>query len=228
MGSIDERVSVLEAELNELRTRFEALKSGTFDLITLTTGLNIVDKAGRIRATFRLIEDGLGLALWTAEGKHALSITCDESRARISFDDSKGQIRADIKLDSDGEPIISLNDENGDPRLSLSVLGGAPRIMFHDQEELRLALGTDPAPSLEIYDAKGIARVGIGLDQSDFPILVLNDPEEQVRLALGLGEDDPAIVFYDQFQSVIGMINEPALELMGLHANQQKGDAKDG
>lgn len=228
MGIIDERIDLLEAELAELRTRFEALTTGTFDLITLTTGLNIVDKTGRIRATFRLIENGMGLALWTAEGKPALSITCDESRARISLDDSNGQVRADFKLDSAGDPVISLNDENGNPRLSASVFGGTPRLMLHEQEQLRFALSADPAPSLEMYDANGDARIGVGLGRKDFPALVLSDMDEQPRIFLSVDEDgDPSIVFYDESGSVIGAINESALELIGLHASQH-GGGRDG
>jgi hypothetical protein len=212
-----------------LRAKLEMLAAGAFDLITLTTGLNIVNKEGRIRATFRRIEDGLGLALWTEKGETALSISCGDQGARVSFNDANGKIRMDVKLDGSGDPVLSLNDDSGEPRLTASVLSGVPRIMFHEGEELRLAICADPLPSMEVYDMNGLTRMRSGLGQADSPALVLYDVNEQARIALTVDEEGgPAIVFYDEFQSIVGMINEAALDLIGLHARQHRRGTENG
>jgi hypothetical protein len=223
VDSVDERLQRAEAGLAELRTRLDQLAAGKFDLITLSTGLNVVDAAGRIRATLRLVEDGLGLAFWSSGGQMMLSISCDDS-PRISLYDDAGCIRAVIKSDDSG-PLVSLNDQEGNPRLTASVLDDAPRLMLHDQERLRLALAADPCPSLEMRDGNEVTRIGVGLNEGSVPTLGMFDLDGQPRVLVGLdGDQEPAVVFYDQDESIMGMINEAGLELIGLHASQHRGE----
>ncbi len=225
MTSIEERLTHLEAALFELQAKCDSLADGQFDSITLSTGLSIVDQGGLIRATFRLIENGIGLAIWDSNGRIGLSITGDESRTRISLADHNGQIRADIKLGEAGDPILALNDADGNPRLSASVLDGAPRLMLHDEENLRLALGTDPLPSLEMYGADETTRLSMGLGEGDAAGLGLYDTYGQPRVQVAVCEGgDPEVAFYDERQNVVGKINESALEIVGLHASQYRGE----
>jgi len=221
--NIDERLRRMESDLAELRAKLDQLAAGSFDLITLSTGLSVVDAAGHIRATLRLIEEGLGLAFWSSSGQMMLSISCDDG-ARISLYDDEGCVRAIIKSDDSG-PLISLNDQKENPRLTASILDGAPRLMLHDQEKLRLALAADPYPTLEMRDANEVTRIYLGLNEDSAPTLGMLDDDGQSRVFVALDEDQhPAVVFYDDRANVMGMINEAALEVIGLHASQHTGD----
>jgi len=152
----------VETRLAELEARLAVLETGRFDLLTLSTGIHIVDGDGRLRLAMRLVEGEPAIKLWGSDGQSGMFLGGGAGAPEISLTDASDRIRLKLMLGANSGPTLVLIDEAEVMRLSASVTDDVPRIMLYDAAEgIRLALDVDEEAAIEISDLAERPRIGL-------------------------------------------------------------------
>ncbi|QDF00113.1 hypothetical protein BHS05_32165 [Myxococcus xanthus] len=164
-----------------------------------------------------LVLAGLGLGAAALRGEDLSSGTLVASRLVLT--DARGQTRATLDTDAQGNAGLVLRDGEGRPRALLGVgEDGSPRLRFSTAEGQSLAelmvysdeaprltlskpgggelfavgLQVDGSSRLELSDADGRPRAILGADEHGSPGLVLRDRKGLPRVALRVSPSDGA------------------------------------
>ncbi|MDP6581671.1 MAG: hypothetical protein QF681_13540 [Vicinamibacterales bacterium] len=157
------------------------------DVVTASQ-VNIMDSGGRLRAVLAG-EDERGLA-------------------SLVFYGPDGTVRGIVGAESDGTPVLQLNNPSGVSRLSASVreeesvvtvgneaarsvligsLGGTPLVGLSDggRTRLQLTLGAQGEPRMSLFNSAGQRGAGLVVGADDAPFLSLFDVGGVQRLTMG-------------------------------------------
>lgn len=120
---------------------------------------------------------------------------------RLTLVDKAGTTKADLFPTKEGGSALILYDDHGNHRLSLSTIA-------------------DGSPEVSLYDASGKTRAQIGLDQKAWPMLLLNDREENaVWMAPGYrpaAKDEKPLSEKQRWELLRkGMTQRQVLEILG-------------
>lgn len=181
MTDTEERIQKLQEEIRSLRSDVDMLKTGKFDILKLSGGIQLLGSDAKLRAALMLLEDEPAFALMNKNGNIAMSITLDDGASDIALNDSSGSVRTRIKTDSDGAPMLVMNDTTESPRLSLSVVNGSPRLFLHDKDyKLRIAASLEPVPHIQIYDTADMPRINLSLDEAGPEICIIDETGQKI------------------------------------------------
>ena len=162
--------------LSALEDRIGKLEGGRFDLLTLSTGIHIVDGDDRLRLAMRLVEGESAIKLWGSDGRSGIFLGGGAGAAEINFTDASDRIRLKLMLGTDSGPTLVLLDEAGVMRLTASVTDGVPRIMLYDEAEMiRLAFDVDEEGAIELSDRAERPRIGLRTNGLDDPLVCTID-----------------------------------------------------
>jgi hypothetical protein len=169
---------VTDERLSAIEDRIEKLEAGRFDLLTLSTGVHIVDGEGRLRLAARLVEGEPAIKLWSSDGRSGIFLGGGADAAEINFSDASDRIRLKLMLGADSGPTLVLLDEAGVMRLTASVTDGVPRVMLYDEAEtIRLALDVDEEGAIELSDRAERPRIGLRTNGLAEPLVCTIDGE---------------------------------------------------
>jgi len=175
MEDAEERLARLELEIAEMRASVAELKSGKFDVLKLTTGIQLFDGDSNLRAALMLLNGSPVMKFWSKDTKAGLFMGIGDGEPEISLSDSEGNVRLKAKIGSDDEPMLILSDKIETPRVSLSVIDNTPRLMLHDADHnLRIVLSTYPEPYLQICDEAENPRVLVAFGGGKPEICILD------------------------------------------------------
>ena len=117
--------------------------------------------------------------------------------------------RVTIGVGVNGVPALGMSDRDGKLRAAVAVSaeGAASVGVFDRNEKPRAKLTTDErgAPTLQLLDDQLGIRAVLSTDQ-ERTLLRIADPSGQTRVGLGLSDDAPGIVIFDENGTTIGKI----------------------
>lgn len=100
--------------------------------------------------------------------------------SNLELADAAGKRRAQLALDSQGQPALEIFDVDGKRRTSVGLSrAGEPELRLHNADgNMQISLGIDVNgfPVLQFYDAAGKRRQTIGLATSGNPRVQLFEP----------------------------------------------------
>ena len=156
--------------------------------VVTTSQVNIVDRAGRLRAVLAG-EDERGmtsLVFYGPDGTVRGIVGADPDGTpvlRFNNPTGVGRLSASVR---DGEPVISVGDEAGRSVL-IGSFGGTPIVGLLDRgrTRLRMTVGDQGEPRISLFNTAGQRSVGLVVAADDAPFLYLWDAAGAQRLALG-------------------------------------------
>ncbi len=137
------------------------------------TGLQILDRQGRVTGHFGAIAEGAGLSLGPKPESPDLLIASTGNGPTITLSDKDDRPRASLGLVR-GEPNLTLSDGEGEERLGAAVSKAGAHVRLSDgQSRVRALLraGNQSGAALELFDAGGTRRASIRLGLEDQPKL---------------------------------------------------------
>lgn len=196
------------AALRSLESQIAKLKLALLVMLFVFSALTVINLmrvpgSGRLFAPSVLAARRFALLDETGAPRGSFGMTRSGSSALTLFS-SKGESRATMLVNKDGEPSIGLTNGDGKLRSLLTVDELGPRLAMLDSDASeRVVLSADASgqPGLVIKDRSGRPRMRmIVTDHEDraFSVLSLHDGAGRARLRLALGEDGtPTFNFYD-------------------------------
>lgn len=140
----DSKAKVIEAERFIVRDSAGRPRA-VFGVMEEGAILSILDKDGKLSTIIGDIGDGFGLIGLLEHGKLVTSINCRHGKTALNMADGQGNLRMEMVLGSDGEPMIGLYDplDRANVRLVMTSEGGGLFVMDQQQRN-RVVLFTDP------------------------------------------------------------------------------------
>lgn len=167
MSDIEERLARIESKFEQISSELENISNGRFDEISLSKGINLLDDAGNLKFTVRMLNEIPVMRFWGSDGESGIFVSAGDGSPEILLSDDKGRGRLKIKLGEGGRPMLVMMDDQEIPRVSASIIDNVPRIMLNDGRGiLRMVLCADDAPHFQIFDEEKTTRVNISLGAS--------------------------------------------------------------
>jgi hypothetical protein len=108
--------------------------------------------------------------------------------SEFQLKDSKGKLRALMKVDDEGELLFTLLDAKEQVRITQRVENnGAGAIVISDNNgrpRMSLTSDSDTAGAFSVFDAKGEPAALLAVGSGDFPMLTLKAPSGQAILGI--------------------------------------------
>ena len=203
----------------------------------------LTDAAGKTRAWLGTLDDGTTvLKLLDGEGKPKVIVDSngeimvldDEGKTRVTTGtvegeygiavfDSKGTMRADVRLDSTDSPSVTLRDSTGMIRGSLLTLEDEPILALWAGKDdgARLALQvTDSLPMLSLWDTAGKPRASYSLTDSGGPLFQMLDADGKSLAEISTAADQPSLILQSQRSKIsafFGFTEDADVSLMMLN-----------
>ena len=176
----------------------------------------VLDKNGEIRAyggrpdrdnTPRLLlcgysKNGSMFAKYFTTPRAELSLNSDGQPSLRLWDKNK-KIRSALLLSLDGQPFLQFHDKNEKCRAGLSLSSDdQPYLTLSDKNtkvRAALSLSPDGQPHLRFWDKNEKGRAALSLNPNGHPYFEIRDKNEKVRGELSLDSDDqPQLRFWDK------------------------------
>jgi len=189
-----------------------------------TTLLRLLDKDGKPKV---IVDSNGVITVLGDDGKPRVTAGVLENDYGIGLFDSKGIIRADMRVDTDGAPSVAMRDSAGNVRGTLLNLDDDPMLVLGDgkDEGARVALQvTDSIPMLSLWDTAGKPRASYSLTEDGSPLLQMTNADEEVLAEISTSEQRPSLLLDcpgSKMSAFLGFTEDSHLSLMLLNAKEE-------
>jgi hypothetical protein len=134
---------------------------------------DVVDSSGRVRVRMNVDTNRSAIELYDVHGMERAELSLNSSgEPKIVLTDAQGNSRAGMFVNPSGEPNIVLGDAKGKPRAGMTIdSSGTPSITLNDAQGMKrasMSVNSSGAPSIGLSDAKGFA-MDLGSTQTVTP-----------------------------------------------------------
>ncbi len=189
-----------------------------------TTLLKLLDKEGKPKV---LVGSNGEIKVLDAAGNARVTAGTVEGDYGIAVFDSKGTIRADVRVDSEDNPLVTVRDSTGGERGTLLTLEDEPFFILNDGKEdgAKLALHVEGSlPMLSLWDTAGKARASYSLMEGGAPLLQMTNADGKILAQISTGGEQPNLILESQQSNMaafLGFTADTDLSLL-LQNDQSK------
>lgn len=214
---------VVRAQAFELTDAAGKTRAWLGTLADGTTLLRLYDQDGRQK----VIVDSKGeIMILDAEGKPRVTAGAMDDDYGIGLFDSKGKIRADVRVNQDDEPAVAIRDSESRFRATMMTVDDEPMLVLSEgaDEGSNLVLQVhNSRPVLSLIDAQGKQRTSLALTEKGAGILKMTDAVGANCLELCAEDNQPSLTLdcpTSKLSAFLGFSGDTDLSLMLLNGEE--------